>query len=127
MAARGSSPASARARPEAALPTFSDDAARLRWIATEYAARLKPGARKAIVARDLAALAFEIDVAEVCGPSRKREIMEDRHLITCIIRAITNASFRRIGHAIGGRSGCATYNSWLKHGARVSRLLEPAS
>lgn len=82
-------------------PAFADDRERYVWIVAEYRRRSKlPGVNNGQLARDLAAVAFGITIADLCGPSKKAKFYIPRQKIACVIRALSRITIAKVGQLI---------------------------
>jgi hypothetical protein len=114
----GSSP------PSGSLPVFQCDAERCAWIAAQYRRRsAQPLINRAKLARDVAALAFEVTLQDLCGPSRKSIYREPRQKIACIIHVLTGASVRQIGRLLSRKHNTIVH-CLNKYGQQIAAHME---
>ncbi|MET3844004.1 hypothetical protein [Bradyrhizobium sp. OAE829] len=107
----GSPQTSFIARIQSALPEFASDRERYAWIKSEYARRVahSPKYGKGQLARDLAAAAFNVSIADLRGKSRAHPIGPARMKIACVIQVLTKAGASKIGHLLNRTHGGMHY------------------
>ncbi len=78
---------------------------------------------------DAVAKFFDVDIKDLTGKSRKKELVFPRQIAMYLLREEINASFPAIGHELGGRNhttaihACNKINEDLKHNSKLKQQI----